>query len=277
MTKYVVAVSGGVDSVTLLDMMSHVPGHDIVVAHFDHGIRVDSADDAIFVANLAAKYGFTFETKREELGAHASEDVARQRRYDFLRSVAAKHNGKIVTAHHADDAVETIAINLHRGTGWRGLAVLNSTIVRPLVAKKKSDLLHYAKVNNLQWREDSTNSSDAYLRNRLRHRINELDAGSKQELLQRRQKQIDHKIEIDTEVRQLIGTGPHYSRYFFTHIPTVVAVECLRAVTGAKLTRPQLERALLAIKTAAPKSTYHAGGRVNFDFTTRNFSLSLLK
>lgn len=277
MTKYVVAVSGGIDSVALLNMLSHVPGHDIIVAHFDHGIRVDSADDAIFVARLAATYNYPFETKREELGEHASEDLARQRRYDFLRSVAAKYDAKIVTAHHADDAVETIAINLHRGTGWRGLAVLDSNIVRPLMAKKKSDLRHYAQTNNLQWREDSTNSSDIYLRNRLRPHIDGLNSDSKQQLLQRRQKQIEHKKYIDTEVRRLIGPGPHYSRYFFTHIPTVVAVECLRAATEAKMTRPQLERALLAIKTAAPKSTYHAGGRVNFDFTTRNFSLSLLK
>ena len=277
MTKYVVAVSGGVDSVVLLDMLSRVPGHDIIVAHFDHGIRDDSSDDARFVEGLARHYGYTFETKREELGSKASEDLARRRRYAFLRKIADAYGARIVTAHHADDVLETIAINLHRGTGWRGLAVLDSEIVRPLLQTTKAELLHYANTRNLSWYQDSTNSSDAYLRNRLRGLVAGLDSQQKTELLQHRQKQIDHKRQIDQEVSDLIGPGPDYSRYFFTHIPKSVAVECLRAVTAAQLTRPQLERALLAIKTASPKSTYHAGSGLSLDFTTRNFSLSLLK
>jgi len=277
MSRYVVAVSGGVDSVALLDMLSHVGGHEIIVAHFDHGIREDSADDAAFVGKLAQQYGYVFETVREELGKSASEELARDRRYAFLRQVAKKHHARIVTAHHADDVVETIAINLHRGTGWRGVAVLDSDIVRPLLATSKATLLEYAKQHNLEWHQDSTNASDAYLRNRLRGAVASLDDVKKADLLARREQQIIHKQQIDTEVAQLIGLGPDYSRYFFTHIPNQVAVECLRGLVDAQLTRPQLERALLAIKTAQPKSVYHAGAGLAFDFTTRNFSLSLLK
>jgi len=277
MTKYVVAVSGGVDSVVLLDMLSQLPDHEIIVAHFDHGIRDDSADDARFVEALAAQYGYQFETKREELGATASEERARQRRYAFLRKLADTYNARIVTAHHADDALETIAINFHRGTGWRGLAVLDSDIVRPLLQSTKAELLRYADMRNLSWHQDSTNSSDAYLRNRLRGHVAKLGANEKKRLLELRQKQIDYKHRIDTEVMALVGTGPEYSRYFFSHIPKSAAIECLRAISKAQLTRPQLERALLAIKTAAPKSVYHVGSGLSLDFTTRNFSLSLLK
>jgi len=277
MSKYVVAVSGGVDSVVLLDMLSRVNGHEIIVAHFDHGIREDSADDAAFVGQLAQRYGYVFETAREELGKSASEELARTRRYAFLRNVAKKHHARIVTAHHADDAIETIAINLHRGTGWRGVAVLDSDIVRPLLAMSKVSLLEYAKQRNLEWHQDSTNSSDAYLRNRLRGAVVSLDDMKKADLLARREQQVAYKKQIDTEVARLIGTGPDYSRYFFTHIPSQVAVECLRGLVDAQLTRPQLERALLAVKTAQPKSSYHAGAGLTFDFTTRNFSLSLLK
>lgn len=277
MTTYIVAVSGGVDSVALLHMLSKTDGHNVVVAHFDHGIRDDSVDDAPFVRALAARYGFIFETVREALGANASEDLARERRYAFLRSVAKKHNGRIVTAHHGDDAVESIAINLHRGTGWRGVAVLDSDILRPLLNLTKREILEYAQLHNLEWHEDSTNASDVYLRNRLRKTTRTLPVGVKKQLLALRHEQLKTKRMIHEAIVPLIGDGPEYSRYFFTHIPVATALECLRQVTNARLTRPQLERALFAVKTARSKSSYTAGSGVTFDFTTRNFSLSLLK
>jgi tRNA(Ile)-lysidine synthase len=277
MATYIVAVSGGVDSIALLHMLTQTKDHEIIVAHFDHGIRDDSAEDAAFVASLAGEYGFQFETRREELGPKASEETARNRRYAFLREVAKKYDGKIVTAHHADDVVETVAINFHRGTGWRGLAVLDSDILRPLVHLGKKDLIDYAEQRNLTWHEDSTNTSDKYLRNRLRQSARSLDPEVKREVLALRSQQIQTKREVEQGIAALVGDGPSYSRYFFTHIPPQVAIECLRYVTKAKLTRPQLERALLAIKTASPKSSYQAGSGMTFDFTTRNFSLSLLK
>jgi tRNA(Ile)-lysidine synthase len=273
MARFVVAVSGGVDSVALLDMLARLSDHELIVAHFDHGIRTDSAEDAQFVGELAYKYGLPYETHREELGATASEDLARTRRYEFLRSVANKHGARIVTAHHADDAVETVAINLKRGTGWRGLAALDSDIVRPILHLHKHEIKDYAKRHDLKWREDSTNESDAYLRNRLRKLVKTLPEEEKRQVLALRRHQIESRKAIDKEVSRLVGPGPNYSRYFFTHVPKVVAIECLRFVTKARLTRPQLERALLAIKTAAPSSHYEAGAGINLRFTTRNFSL----
>ena len=277
MATYIVAVSGGVDSIALLDMLSHTTDHEIVVAHFDHGIREDSSEDAAFVGSLAHEYGFQFESLREELGSNASEEKARTRRYTFLRQVAKKYNGRIVTAHHADDVIETIAINLHRGTGWRGLAVLDSDILRPLLQLSKDDLIEYAKQRSLTWREDSTNGSDVYLRNRLRHFTRQLTQDTKRELLALRSQQIENKRLIEQAIAELVGLGPEYSRYFFTHIPSKVAIECLRFISDGLLTRPQLERALLAIKTAGAKSSYQAGSGVTFNFSTRNFSLSLVK
>jgi tRNA(Ile)-lysidine synthase len=274
---YIAAISGGVDSVALLDMLASAKDHEIIVAHFDHGIRQDSAEDAAFVESLATKYGFVFETKREELGADSSEEKARTRRYAFLRDIAQKHNARIVTAHHGDDLVETIAINFSRGTGWRGLAVLDSDIMRPLLHLSKADIIQYAQAHHLSWREDSTNASDAYLRNRIRQKTQQLDSDVKRQLAALRSQQTETKRLIEAEVALLVGDGPEYSRYLFTHMPEKVAVECLRYVTDGRLTRPQLERALLAIKTAASKSKYQAGSGVTFDFSTRNFSLSLLK
>ncbi len=304
--RYLVAVSGGVDSVALLDMLvqswqnaegtRHKPsfsGRDelwnlfpersggqsppIVVAHFDHGIRDDSASDAQFVRQLAEKYGLPFETKREVLGKDASEELARDRRYEFLRNAAKKHKATIVTAHHMNDIAETIAINVARGTGWRGVAVLASDVCRPLLIKTKDDLVSYAHEHNLEWREDSTNASDVYMRNRLRAKLQ--DKEMVLQLAALRARQVELRNEIDEEVARLTATSEsEWSRYFFTHIPTPVAIELLRGlairVTGTSLTRPQLERALLAIKTARAGTTFPFGS-AQLHIDKKVFSLSV--
>jgi tRNA(Ile)-lysidine synthetase-like protein len=271
--KYVVAVSGGVDSVVLLDMLTKVPGHELIVAHFDHGIRQNSAEDAAFVATLANKYGVMYAGKREELGESASEALARNRRYAFLRELAEQHDARIITAHHLDDLVETVAINLKRGTGWRGLAALDSDVARPIIDVTKSQLIQYAQANGLTWREDSTNATDLYLRNRIRQKTSTIDDDIKRQLrsLHAHQKQL--KKEIDAEARLLVGSGPNYSRYLFTHIPQSVALECLRLITKGLLTRPQLLQVLLAIKTAAAGKAFEAGAGVKVSFSTRHFSV----
>ncbi|NTW62025.1 tRNA lysidine(34) synthetase TilS [Candidatus Saccharibacteria bacterium] len=274
--KYVIAVSGGVDSVVLLDMFAK-SNDDLVVAHFDHGIRADSHLDAQFVKSLAEKYGLPFETRRENLGPDASEDVARKHRYKFLREVAGKYGAKLVTAHHSDDVIETIAINLKRGTGWRGLAVLDSDVLRPLSHMTKYEIIEYARKHKLPWREDSTNASDKYLRNRIRRLSINMDIDKKRQLLALWSTGKDLKKMIDEEVRALVGSGPDYSRYFFIHVPDAVALEVLRHVINAKLTRPQLVKLLHAIKTAGNGSKYHAGGGINTSFTTRNFTVELIK
>lgn len=275
--KYVVAVSGGVDSVVLLHYLVQNPELELIVAHFDHGIRDDSREDAAFVKELADTYRLSFESEREELGKKASEELARERRYAFLHKISHKYKAGLVTAHHADDAIETIAINLTRGTGWRGLAVLDSDVIRPLLHMSKQDILDYAAAHNLAWHEDSTNAGDAYLRNRIRRKTSTLTGDEKQQLLALRTHQIGSKKAIESEVRELVGDGPTYSRYFFTHSDSTTALECLRLITKAKLTRPQLTRVLLAIKTNQPGTKFEAGNGVIFCFTSRNFELELIK
>jgi tRNA(Ile)-lysidine synthetase-like protein len=274
--KYLVAVSGGVDSVVLLDMLVRRGDHELVVAHFDHGIRPDSADDARFVKALAEKYGVGFVTAREELGEGASEELARRRRYAFLRREAANQQAIIVTAHHQDDVCETIAINLTRGTGWRGLAVLESlTIIRPLLDMAKQELRTYARDHRLEWVEDITNSSDVYLRNRLRRRLKRWLPDHKQELVELWHKQLATKTEIDEAVQPYLRSDGEYSRYFMIMINRETATELLRAMIadkiGFSLTRPQLGRVLLAVKTARSGSIFEAGSGVRLVFTAKTF------
>lgn len=132
--NYVIAVSGGVDSMVLLDALVHdrltelthyplsTTHSQLTIAHFDHGIREESAGDEQFVRKMAEQYGIRYESARVELGANASEEEARKARYKFLRQCCNKYHAQLVTAHHQDDVTETMIINLIRGTGWRGLA-----------------------------------------------------------------------------------------------------------------------------------------------------------
>ena len=277
--KYLIAVSGGVDSVVLLDMLAK-KHENILVAHFDHGIREDSKEDAIFVRQLAVKYGVKFFTKREELGANASEEKARRARYKFLRELSEKQNATIVTAHHLDDVVETIIINMVRGTGWRGLAVLNAEdIYRPLINFKKQEIINYAKQNNLKWREDSTNSLNVYMRNIVRHKI-DLSNEQKNELQILHQEQIRLAKEVKSEVTSLlksIKNDNKISRYFINSIDQASAYEIIRELTKGELTPSQIDSVINAIKTQRNGTIFEASKNIKIHFTTRFFTLELIK
>ena len=270
---YVLAVSGGVDSVVLLDILSKQKELDIVVAHFDHGIRSESALDAEFVEALAHKYGYEFETERVELGPDASEEVARNYRYAFLRRVAAEHHAiAIITAHHQDDVIETSMINLLRGTGRSGLNSLKDTkeLVRPLLSMAKGDLLKYAKENDLEWREDSTNENTKYLRNRIRHNVvHKMDDATRQKWLTILDHSAHHNTKIDQEIEYLLRRGLHknqlvLNRRWFIMLPHDIGREVVRSIllkAGAKeLDRKTIERICVQIKTLPHGKTLQASG-----------------
>ena len=270
--KYVVAVSGGVDSVVLLNMLAKNTGNEVVIAHFEHGIRGKSSEaDARFVKALANKYGVVCEIGIGALGPNASEEMARTKRYEFLKLVALKYGGQLVTAHHQNDLIESIAINLSRGTGWRGLAVFGDTsIERPLLHMTKSEIYEYALAHNLEWVEDETNTTDAYLRNRLRRKLALLDATKQQQLIELYERQMEIKKLITEQASQF----PLTSRYFLTMVEEQVAVELLQALLareGTSLTRPQRKRLLLAIKTAKAGDIFQAGSNISVQFTQREF------
>ena len=278
--NYLVAVSGGVDSVVLLDILSKTK-HHLIVAHIDHGIRPESADDARFVEGLAKRYRLPFLSIRLELGPNASEERARHARYEFLFAEAQKYHATVVTAHHQNDLVETVALNLERGTGWRGLAVLNRDgIYRPLIGVSKKQIYHYALMHHLEWVEDRTNHSMVYQRNRLRVKIQRLlDQRTIEDVVRLRLEQLQLKKAIELEASR-VSVARHGSRYFLSQLDLLTARELLGWQVHQKghprPTRPQLDRALHAIKTAQAGSRHEIGGGVVLVFTARNYQIEMV-
>jgi tRNA(Ile)-lysidine synthase len=181
--RVLVAVSGGPDSVALLHLLvglPAVPGLSLGVAHFDHGLRNrESEEDAAFVGRLAAALGLSFHLGRGDVrgGARASkislQMAARKLRLHFLRETCrAHHYDRLALGHTADDQVELFFLRLLRGAGGEGLRGMEPAspggLVRPLLAVGKAPLLAYLREEGLDFREDSSNRSRAYLRNRLR-------------------------------------------------------------------------------------------------------------
>lgn len=261
----------------LLDILSR-SDHRLIVAHVEHGIRGEaSRADARFVAALAQKYNLPFVSTALNLGPNASEELARQKRYDFLLAQAQKFGAVLVTAHHAEDVAETIAINIERGTGWRGLAVLARTgIRRPLISFTKTQLYDYALQHRLEWVEDATNASGLYQRNRVRKVLKSvISQRTVVRLLQLRARQLALRkdIERETERITLRNSG---SRYFLSQIDDDVALELLasdiaRQTGGLRPTRPRTQRALLAIKTARPGAKIDVGDGVQLEITSRTY------
>jgi tRNA(Ile)-lysidine synthase len=234
--RYIVAVSGGVDSMVLLHMLLEKPGLELVVAHIDHGIRQASSEDRKLVQAYAENKGLEFYYTEAYLGADASEETARDARYSFLNQLKAEHQAlAIILAHHQDDVLETAILNLIRGTGRSGLSSLKNqgVLIRPLLDFKKSQIIEYANLHNVAWVEDETNKRTNYLRNYIRHIIVPLlDEPAKQKLLGLISQAGNLNSEIDSILLDLVelltGENDSLQRSDFVSLNHAVAKEFLR-------------------------------------------------
>src|SRR2546428_3136446 len=170
------AVSGGADSVALLDLL-HGAGPSLglvlVVAHADHGIRSDSRMVGRSVKDLAARYGVPFELGELALGPATTETAARRARYAWLHAVQARHHARyVVTAHHSDDQVETVLLRVLRGSAPAGLAGMPARarggLFRPLLAFTRAELAAHVVAQRLAVHEDPANRDPRHLRSWIR-------------------------------------------------------------------------------------------------------------
>jgi len=187
---YLIGVSGGRDSVALLNLLVERGYKKLIVCHLNHQLRGRSSDaDARFVEKLAAQYDVDLEMRSTNARALAAkqkisiETAAREARYKFFAQVAKQRRTQtIFLGHHADDLVETFLINLFRGSGATGLGAIREvskrrvedvdlTIVRPFLGVWRSEIDNYVRKHRLKFREDASNKHLAPLRNRIRRRI----------------------------------------------------------------------------------------------------------
>lgn len=178
----ILAISGGPDSVAMLDIMANLAKKmalKIVLAHFNHQIRVESNKDQYLVENLAEKYGLELELGRAKKELK-SEEEARDARYGYFSSVAEKRNIKLIAlAQNKSDQLETVLFNFIRGAGAAGLAGIRPSrplknsyyLIRPILCLSREEVVDYLNKNNIKFIVDRTNLSLDYTRNRLRHQI----------------------------------------------------------------------------------------------------------
>jgi tRNA(Ile)-lysidine synthetase-like protein len=263
--KYVVAVSGGVDSMVLLDILARRPELELVVAHFDHGIRLDAAADRQLVEKIAIRYQLPFVTAEGKLAPTASEATARAARYAFLRQVRQEQGAQaIITAHHQDDLLETMVLNIMRGTGRKGLSSLGSSeddILRPLLHVPKTAIHEYVRsYPDVIWHEDSTNSDERYLRNYIRRKvIPRLSGEDRAQLLAYAARASQANPAIDALIGRDIAAhsgNEGLSRSWFIALPYAVSCEAmaswLRLAGIADFDRKAIEALVVTAKTAAP-------------------------
>lgn len=174
--EIVCAVSGGADSMALLWALYLLKDEwdlDLSAAHFNHHLRGEESDrDEAFVRNFCDRYDIPLHVGSAEVrpGKKGLEAAAREARYGFLRSL----KGKIATAHTADDNAETVLLHLIRGTGLKGLGgitPIHGNVIRPMLSVTRQDVETFLEEWCLTHIEDSSNETDAYLRNRIRHHV----------------------------------------------------------------------------------------------------------
>lgn len=183
--RILVAVSGGLDSVVLLDVLQQLTKQlhcEWIVGHVDHGLRgEDSTEDAAFVESLASSYGLPVHVDRlapADLNAgrgHGREGAARAARLTALQAMAHRAGAaRIALAHTANDRAETVLYRFARGTGpagLQGILPIRSPFIRPLIHTSRDAVADYADAHELKWREDASNADLSFARNRIRHRV----------------------------------------------------------------------------------------------------------
>ena len=176
-TKLILGISGGLDSVVLCELLYQV-GQPFCLAHMNFQLRGEDSDqDEAFVRSLAKEKGIECYVNKVNVKAvgkgHSIQMKARTLRYQWFDQLRKQGVGELIlTAHHANDLLETALLNIIRGTSIKGIRSIlpkGDHLVRPLLFASREELLSYAKINNLQWREDASNAEKKYRRNLIRH------------------------------------------------------------------------------------------------------------
>lgn len=280
--RYLLAVSGGLDSIVLLHLFRGLlPPSQIVVAHYDHGVRPESQADAAWVAALCDRLEVENLCVVRE-GGPTDEASLRNDRLAFLETARSQYGCDfIVTAHHADDQLETLLMRLIRGTGLEGLggiAPRRGFYLRPLLNVTRAALQNYSAEHRLEYREDSTNAEPRFFRNRVRHELVPVlktlaeDFGGNEALVARTVGLAEEARatgrELDQHARSLFAHlmvhTPFWTRLdarLFAKLPEFWRARLLRtALTRmevAALARSEIQRLDAFIESTVPAMSFH--------------------
>lgn len=282
------AVSGGADSVCMLHVLLSLGDVECVCAHFDHGLRPDSAADAAFVAGLCAEWGVALISERGDTAGYAAEKhlsvetAARELRYAFLRRAAEKCGADLIaTAHNKNDNAETVLFHLARGAGLRGLTGIperRGDVVRPLLHVSRKDILSYLSERDIPHAEDPTNASDDCARNFARHHVlpamERLHPGALENI-----DRMTVTLSLDEAYLTSLAAGwlagqqnGELSASELSTLPVPVAARALRLWLGEDLSRERIG-ALLELCAAGPSAMLDLSGRRVY---RRNDALTLV-
>ena len=215
--KVICAVSGGADSMALLWAMHLLKDKlqiQLQAAHFNHNLRGEESDrDEDFVVSFCENHGIPCHVGRGivEAGEKGLEAAARTARYAFLQTLP----GKIATAHTADDNAETLLLHLIRGTGLKGLggiAPVRDNLIRPMLTVTRQDVLEFLEAEGIPWVNDSSNETDAFTRNRIRHHVMPLLKAENPSLLENlsgtalRLRQDEEALDTQAELTNYVTT-----------------------------------------------------------------------
>ena len=278
--RALVAVSGGVDSIVLLDLLVETrPEHglELIVAHVDHGIHPESALVAQEVQAVAERLGLAWVATRLALGSAASETKARSARYRWLRETRRQFGARwIITAHQADDQRETILMRMLRGSGPLGLAGMRGRerdLLRPLLGFSRRTLLRHARTRGLRWWEDPANRDPRHLRSWIRGDLLPVLAGRlpdiDRKLGETRRHAVRARRSWDVALRAWPGLDARLSRseislswHILRELPTPLSsalAEALIRAAGGPPGSIRLRRALTALGTAPSGATADLG------------------
>lgn len=285
-TKVLTALSGGKDSVYLLHRLLQLAQSrklTVFAAHLNHHLRGEESDrDEVFVRELCRKWHVPLQVGHADVSDYASrkrlgiEEAARELRYAFLEGVRQDLDCDVIaTAHQADDQAETMLLNLARGAGAKGLSgipAVRGQIIRPILDIPRSEIERYLSAYNIPYVEDSTNRSDAFSRNRVRHQVLPV-------LSELNPRFVSHaaaaarSLREDDECLQAMAEAflsAHYredglSARALSELPIPIAARALRTICGPALTRRQTEQILSLCGQTERHSIDVSGRTVRFD------------
>lgn len=264
-------LSGGVDSMCLLDVLLRLRGElgfELFAAHYNHRLRgAESDGDEAFVRAWCEKAGIPLFVGSGDVAGEAKkrgtgiEETGRKLRYGFFRETARElHGVKIATAHNADDNLETLLMRIVRGAGLRGLCGIppaSGELIRPLLGVTRAQIEAYCEENRIPHREDSSNGSDAYTRNRLRHRVvpvlrelnPSLNVTEMTGLLRRDE---DYLMAQAADFLRVFSSQDGVSASELAALPFPVASRAVRALFGEKLSAAHVDAVLALAGSGDP-------------------------